>query len=359
VRRVRNEALTVVGEGAPPGLLPDAARLERARGLTSRFLGAHLREVVLVRLPIDRGAERVWLAVESMQATGSFKVRGALLAVEARLADCDREPRKPDSREPERDPSRPLEIVAASAGNHGIGVACAAKVLGASATIVVPRGAPKTKTDKIAGYGATVIAAQSPGYDDAEAEAIELARSRGVPFLSPYDDLDVLTGNGASLAFEITSALGKVPDRVYCPIGGGGLATGLACGFAHEGQHSPIVWGVQSEASCAFATSLETGVAVTKLPPAVTLAEGLEGGISERGFARARATLAGAVVATEEELAQAMTYAVREIGLTLEGSAAVALAPILGPPSSLVERDVVVVLTGRNVDPDRLARIVC
>lgn len=357
MRRVCNEALSVVGEGAPSGLLPDAARLERARGLTSRFLGAHLREAVLVRLPIDRGAERVWLAVESMQVTGSFKVRGALLAVEARLAE--RASASARERDRDRDPARPLEIVAASAGNHGIGVACAAKVLGANATIVVPRGAPKTKTDKIAAYGATVIAAQSPGYDAAEAEAVELARARGVPFLSPYDDLDVLTGNGASLAFEITSAIGKAPDRVYCPIGGGGLATGLACGFAHEGQHSPIVWGVQSEASCAFATSLATGIAVTTLPPAVTLAEGLEGGISERGFARARATLAGAVVATEEELAQAMTYAVREIGLTLEGSAAVALAPILAPPSSLVERDVVVVLTGRNVDPDRLARIVC
>jgi threonine dehydratase len=349
VRRVRNEALSAFGEGAAAGLLPDAARLERARGLTSRFLAAHLREVVLVRLPIDRGAERVWLAVESMQATGSFKVRGALLAVEARLAERDRD----------HDPGQPLEIVAASAGNHGIGVACAAKVLGAKATIVVPRGAPKTKTDKITGYGATVIRAQSPGYDDAEAEAIELARTRGVPFLSPYDDLDVLTGNGASLAFEIASTLGKIPDRVYCPIGGGGLATGLACGFAHEGQGSPIVWGVQSEASCAFATSLETGVAVTTLPPAETLAEGLEGGISERGFARARAVLAGTVVVTEEELARAMTYAVREIGLTLEGSAAVALAPILAPPSSVLERDVVVVLTGRNVDPERLAQIVC
>lgn len=351
MRRVRNEALSVVGEGAAAGLLPDAARLERARGLTSRFLGAHLREVVLVRLPIDRGAERVWLAVESMQATGSFKVRGALLAVEARLAERERDR--------DHDPGQPLEIVAASAGNHGIGVACAAKVLGARATIVVPRGAPKTKTDKITGYGATVFHAQSPGYDDAEAEAIALARTRGVPFLSPYDDLDVLTGNGASLAFEITSALGKIPDRVFCPIGGGGLATGLACGFAHEGESSPIVWGVQSQASCAFATSLETGVAVTTLPPAETLAEGLEGGISERGFARARVALAGAVVVTEEELARAMTYAVREIGLTLEGSAAVALAPILAPPSSVLERDVVVVLTGRNVDPERLAQIVC
>ena len=296
----------------------------------------------MVRAP---GAGRTWLALESMQVTGSFKVRGALLAVEALIASGG---------------GKPVEIVAASAGNHGIGVAFAAKVLGATATVVVPRGAPRTKTDKIAAHGATIVHAQSMGYDDAEAEAIELARTRGLPFLSPYDDLDVLVGNGASLAFEIVRALGKLPDVLHCPIGGGGLATGLACGLAHEGSTVPLVWGVQSEASCAFARSLETGIAVTTLPPAVTFAEGLEGGISQRGFARAEATLAGVFVATEGELERAMTYAVRELGLTLEGSAAIALAPMLGDASAAPpDHDVVIVLTGRNVDPERLAGIVC
>lgn len=326
------------------GLLPNAEHLERARGLQRRFPAAHLRQVTFVRAPIASGA-RIWLALECMQVTGSFKVRGALLAVEALVAAA---------------PGKTVELVAASAGNHGIGVALAARVLGAKATIVVPRGAPRTKTDKIAAYGATVITARSAGYDDAEAEAMELARTRGVPFLSPYDDLDVLVGNGSSLAFEIVRALGRVPDVVHCPIGGGGLATGLACGFAHEGTTAALVWGVQSEASCAFAQSLERGTAVTSLPPAVTLAEGLEGGISERGFARARAMLAGAIVATEEELAQAMKFAVRELGLILEGSAAIALAPLLADADSEgKDRDVVLVLTGRNVDPERLADVVC
>ncbi|MEA2751828.1 MAG: threonine dehydratase [Myxococcales bacterium] len=337
------------------GLLPGADHLSRARGLAKRFPEAHLREVTLIRAPIERadvnGASmRVWLALECMQVTGSFKVRGALLAMEALVAAAK---------------GAPVEVIAASAGNHGIGVSLASKVLGAKATIVVPRGAPKTKTDKIASYGATVVHAQSTGYDDAEAEAIELARTRGLPFLSPYDDLDVLTGNGASLGFEIIEKLGKVPELVYAPIGGGGLATGLALAVT-DGSSTSRVWGVQSEASCAFAQSLETGVAVTTLPPAVTLAEGLEGGISVRGFARAREVLAGAVVVTEEELANAMRFGVRELGLTLEGSAAVALAAVLSAPP-LKKRtehehehgDLVVVLTGRNVDPDRLARVVC
>ena len=351
MRTVPNPDPTTTDLGGASALLPTAVQLTRARGLARRFPEAHLREVTLIRAPIEHpgSAQRIWLALECMQVTGSFKVRGALLAMEALVAAAG---------------GAPVEVIAASAGNHGIGVSLAAKVLGAKATVVVPRGAPRTKTDKIASYGATIVHAQSTGYDDAEAEAIDLARTRALPFLSPYDDVDVLTGNGASLAYEIVEKLGKVPELVYAPIGGGGLATGLACAL-HDAGGTPVprVWGVQSEASCAFAQSLETGVAVTTLPPAETLAEGLEGGISLRGFARARQVLAGAVVVTEEELAQAMRFGVRELGLTLEGSAAVALAAVLSPPAAgkeaSVEGDVVVVLTGRNVDPDRLARVVC
>lgn len=319
------------------GLLPSEDHLTRARGLASRF--PELREVALIRAPFAT-SKNTWLALECMQITGSFKVRGALLAMEALAA------------------RGVTDVIAASAGNHGIGVAYAAKTIGAKVTVVVPRGAPKTKTDKIAGYGATVVYARSTGYDDAEAEAIELARTAGKPFLSPYDDLDVLSGNGASLAFEIERALGKRPARVLAPIGGGGLTTGLACAYRGAGEPSQV-WGVQSEASCAFAQSLERDLAVTTLPPAITLAEGLEGGISERGFARTRATLAGAIVVTEEEIALAMKVAYRDLGLALEGSAAVALAPILAESGSETVGDTVVVLTGRNVDPERLAQVVC
>jgi threonine dehydratase len=355
VRSVANRAAHPPAAPAPAGLLPSAEHLSRARGLAQRFPEAHLREVTLIRAPIERPGSplRIWLALECMQVTGSFKVRGALLAMEALVAAAATGAK-----------GAPVEVIAASAGNHGIGVSLAAKVLGAKATVVVPRGAPRTKTDKIAGYGATIVHAQSTGYDDAEAEAIELARTRGLPFLSPYDDLDVLTGNGASLGYEIIERLGRVPDLVYAPIGGGGLATGLALAIT-DGTTTPArrVWGVQSEASCAFAQSLESGVAVTTLPPAETLAEGLEGGISLRGFARAREVLAGAIVVTEEEVANAMRFGVRELGLTLEGSAAVALAAALAAPPAVdarvVEGDLVVVLTGRNVDPDRLARVVC
>lgn len=365
MRVIHNDALDRDPERRvqPAELFPTADDLERARHLTARHASAGLREVMLVRAALESSTRRVWLALESLQATGSFKVRGAMLAIERRLA-------RRDAGGEGRDP---LEVIAVSAGNHGIGVALGARVLGARATIVVPSGAPRTKVDKIAAYGATVIHAQSPGYDDAEAEAKELAKARGVDFLSPYDDVDVLNGNGASLAFEIVRALGHLPHTVVCPVGGTGLAAGLACGLLHEARAAkappPAVFGAQSEASCAFARSLERGSAVTYLPPAKTIAEGLEGGLSERAFERSRRLVAGVAVATEGEIVRAMSYAYKDLGLVLEGSAAVALVPVLDAATHPVTRDAmlappeiqdtVVVLTGRNVDPDRLLRIVC
>jgi threonine dehydratase len=357
------------------GLLPDAATLEDARFLCKRFAAAGLREVSLV--PFGDPAARTWLALESMQVTGSFKVRGAMLAIAKRKAAFEARP--------DHKPGDPFVVVAVSAGNHGVGVAHAAKHLGAQAEVVVPTSAPKRKIDKIASAGAKVILSSSSGYDGAEKEAIELARARGVELLSPYDDIDVLTGNGASLGFEIVRALGRVPGAVYCPIGGGGLATGLACAFRHElatagaaagqpaGQRRGLVIPVQSEASCAFAMSLERDSVVTELPPAeATLAEGLEGGISERAFARARAVIDRATVCEEKEIESALRVAVEELGLVLEGSAAVSLVPFLDAADSELAgasfnpaiqsdadagEDTVIVLTGRNIDADRLARV--
>lgn len=256
-------------------------------------------------------------AVESLRPEGSFKIRGAVAALAKR-----------------RGP-----VVAASAGNHGIGVASAAKRLGLPATVVVPKTAPRKKVDVIRSFGCELIE-EGEGYDAAETFAMQLAKDRGVPFLSPYDDIDVVAGNGATLGLEIVEALGRRPKSVVAPIGGGGLATGLAVALGEQ----RIVWGAQSEVSPAFAMSLERGEAVTTLPYAKSLADGIEGGIAVDAFARAAGTLAGAIVVSEESIANAMKWAAKELGLVIEGSAAAALAPVLEG----FETDVVV-LTGRNV----------
>jgi threonine dehydratase len=312
-----------------------------------------LRAWSLDRRAHESGDVRVWLALECLQITGSFKVRGAFTGA---------------GRMKQRGMSR---IVAASAGNHGAGVAFVAPHVGIEATIVVPKTAPRKKVDAIRAAGATVIE-HGDGYDAAEAHAIELADERGDPFLSPYDDIDVLCGNGATLAGEIVDAFTRHHDGVQtepavllAPFGGGGLATGLACGLAHalgeQYGERRRVWGVQGERSPAFALSLEQGSAVTTLPSAETIADGLEGGIAERAFERAAGVVAGVVVVTEAQIEEALRVAFREFGLVIEGSAAAALAPVLAglPPELGSEGDVVVVLTGRNVDPERLMRIVC
>lgn len=339
-RWVENRALAAGTLGpAPDGLLPDRARLEDARGLVARH--PDLVPCALVRVPLE--GRPTWLALESMQKTGSFKVRGALMAMEALRRNA-----RPDQ--------GPLVVVTASAGNHGAGVAFAAKLLGVEATVVVPKTAARTKVAKIAGYGATVIEATEPGYDGAEREAMALAEARGVPFLSAFDDVDVVAGNGGSLGFDIVRALGAAPREVICPVGGGGIATGLACAFAVTGTKTQVV-GVQIERSPAFAMSLERGAAVTELPPATTLAEGLEGGLPARAFARLHHTVSGALVVDEDMIAAAMRFAVRELGLVLEGSAAAALAAAMHDPRARSEGERVVVLTGRNVDRERLAQV--
>jgi threonine dehydratase len=326
---------------------PDRATLDTVRHLGRRFPDARLRETPVLRArELDSradptGSTRIWLALEALQVTGSFKVRGALVALEANRSRG--------------------RVVTASAGNHGAGVAYAALALGVNATIVVPRTAPRAKRDKIEAWGAELVIAASDNYDDAEALAKELAATQGHAFISAYDDTDVVLGNGTSLGFEIVRALGGVPERTLAPFGGGGLATGLAWALWAEtdGPFERGVWGVQSEASCAMATSLQRGVAVERLATGgQTLAEGLEGGISSEAFARARVAVAGVVVATEAHIAAAMAHAYREMGLVLEGSAAVALAPVLfGLPADLRGGDLVVVLTGRNVDRDRLETV--
>jgi threonine dehydratase len=279
----------------------------------------------------------VLLALDNLQVTGSFKVRGALSAL-------DLVRRKGGT-----------HVAAASAGNHGIGIARAARLFGMRASVVVPNNAPDGKIARIRREGAEVLFAKG-GYDAAEALARSFASDCQIPFVSPYDDVAVLTGNGSSLAFEIVEALGCVPNHVLVPIGGGGLATGMAWGIATCSGEDPRkkrrVWTVQSEASPAFALSLERGRAVESLPPSSpTLAEGLEGGISASSFARASSVVAGVTVLSEQRIAAAMKWAYSRLGLRLEGSAAAALVPALdGLPPLIGGGNLVIVLTGRNVD---------
>jgi threonine dehydratase len=276
-------------------------------------------------VPAPALGEGVWLKLESLQRTGAFKLRGACAA----LAQAGTG-----------------EVVTASAGNHGLGVAVAQRALGKRATVVVPRLTPAVKRDGIAALGADVRV-EGATYDDAEAAARSLARERGVPFLSPYDDEAVIFGNGQTTGEEIRSELPKVA-QVIAPIGGGGLMSGLTRALG-----GVELVGVQPEVNCAMHESLRLGRALTDYRGGETLCEGLEGATAENTYRIVRDAGVRTVLVSEAAVRRAIVFAYRTLGLIVEPSAAVGIAAlrdgVLEPKTPCV-----IVVTGSNIEPELL-----
>ena len=277
--------------------------------------------------------ERVALKLENLQRTGSFKLRGAVRAVAALGAAARR-----------------AGLVAASAGNHGAGMALACARAGVPLAVVVPEGAPQVKRAAIAGQGAEVVV-EGGSYDEAEAAARKLARARGARFVSPFDDEEVVEGNGSDLARELVR---QAPDlgRVIAPVGGGGLLGGLARVLAPRGVE---VIGVQPEGNCAMRESLAAGRALTVYGGRPTLAEGCEGAICELTYDLARRHGARVEVVSEEAIGAAVAWLYRRVGTVAEPTGAVAVAGLLaGAARPAGERTTAVIVSGGNIDPELL-----
>lgn len=338
--------------GAPPRLQPaprwtvEAAHLARARDAVA----THARVTPLDEAPA-LGA-RAWVKRETRQATGSFKLRGAL----AKLAEVAAGP-----------PAlRARGVIAASAGNHGLGVAVAARALGLRARVFAPARVARIKADGIAAAGAELVRVPGDGYDDAEAAALDASARDGATYVSPYADPLVAAGNGGTLGAEIFAQLEAAGVRVgaeravvVAPVGGGGLLLGLAAARRAAGLEGAVrIVGVQCEASPAMILSLARGRAISRYVGAETLAEGLEGGVDEAVVAQVAALPAVALVTVSERtLARAVVDAPALVGEPVEGSAAVALAYARAHARWLAEEGpLVVVLTGSNVDPETVER---
>lgn len=306
--------------------------LAQARALVR----AHLLYTPLV--PAPSLGRRVFLKLETEQRTGSFKVRGALARIGSPEVTGDRR-----------------EVIAASAGNHGLGVAFACGLLGRRATVYVPKHAPWVKRSGIAALGARVVVTDAPGYDATERAARRAAEERDAWLISPYDDPFVAAGNGGTVGREILEALPDL-DTIVAPVGGGGLVAGLA---AARGERRVSIVGVQSEACPAMHRSLAEGRAIEQMEATDTLADGLEGGVSPTSFALVREAVSVVDLVSEDEIAAAMRFARDTLGIVVEGSAATTLAWARRNGGAL-DGDggaVVLVLTGRNVDPELLARL--
>jgi len=308
-----------VREVAAPTADDVRAARERIRGLVA--------ETPLVESPA-LGAR---LKLESFQPTGSFKVRGAAAALTA------------------LEPG--VRVVAASAGNHGLGVAWAAERLEIEATVVVAETASPVKLEALRRFPADLVV-HGEDYDAAEEHALALAAERGSRFVSGYNDSDVIAGQG-SVGLELLEALGGEITLVV-PVGGGGLASGIGLVAAPAGAR---VVGVIPEASPAMRASLAAGE-VVQVRVRETLADGLAGNIEPGSVTVPLLSrlLDDLVAVSEGEIAAAMRFLVREHGLVVEGSGAAPVAALL---AGKVERtaSTAAVVSGRNVSAATLARV--
>lgn len=316
------------------------------RAVTGGEIGERVRRLTRVTPLIPapalgrRTGADVWLKLECLQRTGSFKVRGAA----ARLAAIV------DKREPAAGRAR---VIAASAGNHGLGVALAAQSFGIDATILVSGQTPEVKRLGIAALGA-VVEVVGATYDEAEAEARRRAAADpDLLFVSAFDDDYVMAGNGGLLAREMLAQLPDV-EVVVVPVGGGGLAGGIGVEVVPRGIR---ILGVSPEVNCAMRRSLDEGHAYTTYHGGHTLAEGLEGAVSERTFRMARDYFPDIALVSEIAIRKAIVYAYRQLGILCEASAAPALAALLEQPEVVRGRRVVVLITGGNIEPDLLDQL--
>ncbi len=276
--------------------------------------------------------------------TGSFKVRGAA----ARLAALSSEEREQG-------------VVACSSGNHGRAVAHVAERLGMPVTVYVPEWVDRVKLEGIRAASAEVVKAGST-FDEAEALAQRDARASKRIYVSAYDDPWVIAGQG-TIALEILDQLGRAPAAVLAPLSGGGLLGGLAAAFRERlGADAPPCVAVSASNAAVMKASIEAGRPVT-LPEEETLANALAGGIgldNRYSFPLIRDLIEQHVTVTESEIADAMRHCVSHLRLVVEGGGAVALAALLAGAwrtDEALTGPVVVVLSGGNVAPETLVRV--
>ncbi len=271
----------------------------------------------------------VYIKCEHLQRTGSFKLRGAYNAL-ATLAPDDRR----------------RGIVASSAGNHGLGVAYAARLLGMRALVFVPASAPTVKRDGIRALGADVDVTQ-PDYDAAHHAAIEYGATHGLTFVNPCAGAELLAGQG-TVALEI---LEELPDMrtVIVPVGGGGLVGGVASFLRDMAPNTHIV-GAQTDRTNAMAASLAAGHRVD-VPVVSTLADGLAGQIDDEGLEIGRFAIDEMRVVSEAQVSGAIAWLAREHDARVEGSGAVGVAAALAATG--LQGPVAIIVSGGNIDDAR------
>jgi threonine dehydratase len=298
----------------------------------------------LLSFPVlnERVGAKVFLKPEMLQRTGSFKFRGAFNKV---------------SSIPQH--KRGGGVVAFSSGNHAQGVAAAAKILDMQATIVMPTDAPLSKRERTKSYGAEVVL-YDRDKDDREAIARGIAEKRGATLVRPYDDPFVIAGQGTAgrEIAEDMAGLGIVPDMVVAPASGGGLIAGVATAVKARYPQAQLVVA-EPEAFDDHKLSLAAGHREAHAPAGRTICDALMALIpGEMTFAINGRLLSRGVTASDAEVGAAVAFAYRELKLVVEPGGAVGLAALLAGRLDAAGKNVVIVLSGGNVDADLFAELV-
>lgn len=310
--------------------------------LDSIYKASHvLKEVIrrtdLIKAPKINLDADVYLKPENLQVTGSFKVRGAYY----KISQLTEEERKKG-------------VIACSAGNHAQGVALAATKAGIKSLICLPDGAPISKVEATKGYGAEVCLV--PGvYDDAYNKALQLRDEKGYTFIHPFDDENVIAGQG-TIGLEILDDLPEV-DAVVVPIGGGGLVSGVA--FAIKQLNPNIkVYGVQAAGAPSMFNSIHDDK-IERLASVATLADGIA--VKEPGkntFEICKKYVDEIVTVTEDEISGAILALIEQQKLIAEGAGAVSVAAVMFNKIPVKGKKVVCVVSGGNIDVTILNRVI-
>ena len=295
------------------------------------------RKTDLIEAPRLSSSAHVYLKTENLQVTGSFKVRGAYYKI-SQLSQEERD----------------RGIVACSAGNHAQGVALAATHMGIRSVVCMPDSAPIMKVESTKRLGADVCLVKNT-YDDAHDKAVELQRETGMTFIHPYDDDEVIAGQG-TIGLEILDQLEDV-DAVVVPIGGGGLISGVA--FVLKSLKPDVkVYGVQAEGAASMFNAFRDHKMET-LESVSTFADGIAvktpGDIT---FEMVEKYVDDVVTVTEDETAAAILALMENQKLVAEGAGAVSVAAVMFNKLPLAGKKVVCLVSGGNIDVNILSRVI-
>ena len=296
-----------------------------------------VRETSLIPSPKINPESNVYLKTENLQLTGSFKVRGAGYMI-SQLTDEE----------------KARGVIACSAGNHAQGVALASAKYGIKSIICLPDGAPISKVEATKSYGAEVVMVKGV-YDDAYNHALKLRDEMGYTFVHPFDNDDVIAGQG-TIGLEILNELKNI-DAVVVPVGGGGLISGIAYVVKHLNP-SIKVYGVQAAGAPSMFNSIRDGKR-ERLQSVSTIADGIA--VKEPGentFNLCSQYVDEIVTVTEGEISSAILALIEQHKMIAEGAGAVSVAAVMFNKLPVKNKNVVCVVSGGNIDVTILSRVI-